>query len=365
MKKKLFGITPSLILALSVGNAFAAETLIVGGAAASSNPFVGQIIDGKMRELYYGDSKNQVNGIAYSKQCNVAVVVGDAIDVYNFSSGEGERANAYLTDRLWDVASATVNGKPIFVAVGNKSNILSSPDCGKTWKQAIPYSEENKIGGKENIQKYQNAIKTLQAEVFGKDYAMGFAHYRGVEFVDDGKGSGKFIATGSFDAAATLKLDKDGYLRFESFSKNTPSNRDQAKDIVPTGDGSYMIVGKDSYSCDAANQCNKLRGLKKYDFESGIKDGDLTILGGNFSQIAYNTSGTKQWSLAKISGRPNVIWNIRKCGGQYYGAVHTANQLVSSPDGKTWNSINLKHHADNAEGYRMQIKGITCISDGK
>jgi photosystem II stability/assembly factor-like uncharacterized protein len=353
-------IAACITLMLGAGNAFAAETLLVGGSSAAGEPFVGEVVNGVVKERYYGDSKNSINGMAYSSACNVAVLVGNAIDVFDLGSGEGGRANAYVTARLWDVTTATVGGKSIFVAVGDKSNILSSPDCGKTWKQAVPFSEENKAGGRANIEKFQNALKDLQAKVLGKNHALGFTHYRGVEFVDDGKDGGKFIATGSFDSAATFKLDKEGFVRYESFTKHAAGNTDQAKDIVSTGAGTYMIVGKNSYTCSADNKCSKVRALKKYDLESGLKDDGITVLGGNFSQIVYNQSTGKSWSLAKLSGRPNVVWNIRKCDGQFYGAVHAADQLVSSSDGKTWKTVNLKHHADNAENYRMTIKGIAC-----
>jgi hypothetical protein len=258
-------------LALSLGvaaitfggaNASAAEKVIVGGMSTGGEAFIGQINkDNTMQELYFSDDKNKINGLAYSKKCNIAVAVGsNGIELYDFNKQEGEKAVVYLSARLWDVEAATVNGKPIFIAVGDSANIVSSPDCGKTWKQAIPYTEEYKKGGTENIQKYHAASKALVAKL-GGNIAFGFTHFRGVEFVEDGKGGGNFIATGSFDSATTFKLDKDNFARFESFTKHANGNTDQAKDIISIGDGKYLITGKNSYKCDASNKCKTSRSL--------------------------------------------------------------------------------------------------------
>jgi|GEM_PF-5565240 len=69
--------------------------------------------------------------------------------------------------------------------------------------QVVPFTEEYKKGGKENIQLFRNALKALKTDVLGDDFARGFSHFRGVEFVENEKSDGQFIATGSFEAAAT------------------------------------------------------------------------------------------------------------------------------------------------------------------
>lgn len=356
----LTGLVSAIPLLLGGVEVTATEVVVVGGSSPTGAPFIGLIDNGTFQELYYGDAKNRTNGLAYSKECNTAVAVGDWIDVYDFNRHEGERANVYLSARLWDVDVATINGKSIFVAVGNKTNVVSSTDCGKTWKQAIPFTEENKQGGSENIQKYRDAVQALKTDVFSGDFAAGFTHYRGVSFVEDKNGGGKFVATGSFDNVTTLKLDADNYARFESFTKHTKSNSDQAKDIVSIGNGSYLITGKTTYQCDIDNKCKKVRKLSKYDFESGLSDENTTVLGGNFNQISYKKPDDKNWQIAKVNGRPNVIWNIRNCSGQYYAAVHTPGQLLVSGDGTEWNMVQLSHHEDNEEDYQMIIKGVAC-----
>ena len=93
-----------------------------------------------------------------------------------------------------------------------------------------------------------------------------------------------------------------------------------------------------------------------------ISDESVTVLGGNLSQIAYKKAQAKKWKLAKVNGRPNVIWNIRKCDGKYYATVHASSQLLSSADGLEWSAVKLLHHEDNEEAYQMVVKGIACAA---